>query len=402
MIFFSGLWRLTTAATIPYYTGPYAASKRGFGYVTIGANVDDFHKAATESGRRIDAMIAGADEKLRQEREGLLGAIDSQLGATAFGLLAWTLVMIVVVIVIAIWMANVLTARITEMGSGIRRFQEGDLSHRLTVRGKDEMADLASSFNRMADEVQLSIARLDEARQSAESANRLKSEFLASMSHELRTPLNGILGFSELLESEVTDPVQREYAQTIRISGGHLLALVTDILDMAKIEAGRMTFSLGVIDLPELLREVVSIQSGHARKKGLSIELVEEGLPPAVFADGLRLRQIVFNLTSNALKFTNQGGVIVRARTDQAKGVDWVRIEVEDTGIGIRPEEQQLIFDKFRQSESFSTRNHEGSGLGLALAKQLIEHMGGHVGVSSQLGIGSVFYVLLPAQGEGT
>ena len=402
VIFFSGLWKLTTAATIPYYTGPYAASKRGFGYVTIGANVDDFHKAATESGRRIDAMIAGADEKLRQEREGLLGAIDSQLGATAFGLLASTLVMIVVVIVIAIWMANVLTARITEMGSGIRRFQEGDLSHRLTVRGKDEMADLASSFNRMADEVQLSIARLDEARQSAESANRLKSEFLASMSHELRTPLNGILGFSELLESEVTDPVQREYAQTIRISGGHLLALVTDILDMAKIEAGRMTFSLGVIDLPELLREVVSIQSGHARKKGLSIELVEEGLPPAVFADGLRLRQIVFNLTSNALKFTNQGGVIVRARTEQAKGVDWVRIEVEDTGIGIRPEEQQLIFDKFRQSESFSTRNHEGSGLGLALAKQLIEHRGGHVGVSSQLGVGSVFYVLLPAQGEGT
>ena len=163
-----------------------------------------------------------------------------------------------------------------------------------------------------------------------------------------------------------------------------------------------MAFSLGVIDLPELLREVVSIQSGHARKKGLSIELVEEGLPPAVFADGLRLRQIVFNLTSNALKFTNQGGVIVRARTEQAKGVDWVRIEVEDTGIGIRPEEQLLIFDKFRQSESFSTRNHEGSGLGLALAKQLIEHMGGHVGVSSQLGVGSVFYVLLPAQGEGT
>ena len=94
--------------------------------------------------------------------------------------------------------------------------------------------------------------------------------------------------------------------------------------------------------------------------------------------------------------------MIVRARTEQAKGVDWVRIEVEDTGIGIRPEEQQLIFDKFRQSESFSTRNHVGSGLGLALAKQLIEHMGGHVGVSSQLGVGSVFYVLLPAQGEGT
>ena len=400
MIFFSGLWKLTTAATIPYYTGPYAANKRGFGYVTIGANVDDFHKAATESGKRIDALIVSAEEKLRQEREGLLGAIDTHLGATAFGLVASTLVMIVVVIVIAIWMANVLTARITEMGSGIRRFQEGHLSHRLKVRGQDEMADLSSSFNRMADEVQNSIARLDEARQAAESANRLKSEFLASMSHELRTPLNGILGFSELLESELKDPVQREYAQTIRVSGGHLLALVTDILDMAKIEAGRMTFNLGLIDLPELLREVVNIQSGHARKKGLSLELVEEGMPPSVFADGLRLRQIVFNLTSNALKFTSQGGVIVRAGTEHAEGVEWVRIEVEDTGIGVRSEEQQIIFEKFRQSESFSTRSHEGSGLGLALAKQLIEHMGGHVGVSSQPGVGSVFYVLLPVRGE--
>lgn len=398
VIFFSGLWKLTTAATIPYYTGQYAASKRGFGYVTIGANVDDFHKAATESGKRIDALIAAADEKLKREREGLLGAIDTHLGATAFGLVSSTLVMIAVVIVIAIWMANVLTSRITEMGSGIRRFQEGDLSHRLEVRGQDEMADLANSFNRMADDVQNSIARLDEARLAAESANRLKSEFLASMSHELRTPLNGILGFSELLESELADPVQREYAQTIRTSGGHLLALVTDILDMAKIEAGRMSFSLGLIDLPELLREVLSIQTGHARKKGLSLELVEDGMPPSVFADGLRLRQIMFNLTSNALKFTNQGGIVVRARTEYANGSELVRIEVEDTGIGIRPEEQQFIFEKFRQSESFSTRSHEGSGLGLALAKQLVEHMGGSVGVSSTPGVGSVFYVLLPAR----
>ena len=401
VIFFSGLWKLTTAAAIPYYTGQYAASKRGFGYVTIGANVDDFHKAATESGKRIDTLILAADGKLKQEREGLLGAIEKHLGSTAFGLIASTLVMIVLVIIIAIWMANVLTRRITQMGSGIRRFQEGDLSYRLEVRGQDEMADLAKSFNRMADEVQHSFARLDEARRSAESANRLKSEFLASMSHELRTPLNGILGFSELLESELSDPVQREYAQTIRVSGSHLLALVTDVLDLAKIEAGRMTFSLGLIDLPDLLREVLSIQSGHARKKGLALELVEEGLPPSVFADGLRLRQVMFNLTSNALKFTSNGGVTVRARQEAGDdGRYFVRIEVEDTGIGIKPDEQQLIFEKFRQSEAFSTRSHEGSGLGLALARQLVEHMGGRIGVTSTLGVGSVFYVLLPVGSE--
>jgi len=397
VIFFSGLWKLTTAATIPYYTGQYAASKRGFGYVTIGANVDDFHKAATESGKRIDTLIAAADEKLKQEREGLLAAIGERLASTAFGLVSSTLVMIGVVIIIAIWMANVLTSRITQMGGGIRRFQEGDLSHRLEVRGQDEMAELTKAFNHMADEVQHSFARLEDARVSAESANRLKSEFLASMSHELRTPLNGILGFSELLESELADPAQREYAQTIRVSGAHLLALVTDILDLAKIEAGRMTFNLGVIDLPDLLREVIGIQSGHARKKGLSLDLVEGELPPFVIADGLRLRQVLFNLTSNALKFTSHGGVTVRARNERVDDRDFVRVEVEDTGVGIRPEEQQLIFEKFRQSESFSTRTHEGSGLGLALAKQLVEHMGGSIGVSSTPGVGSVFHVLLPA-----
>ncbi len=397
MIYFTGLWKLTTAAAIPYYTGQYADSMRGFGYVTIGANVEDFHKAATESGKRIDTLIAAADEKLKQEREGMLGVIDKRLNTTAFGLVSSTVVMSILVIVIAIWMANVLTSRITQMGGGIRRFQEGDLSYRLAVKGNDEMGELAKSFNGMADEVQHSIVRLDDARRSAESANRMKSEFLASMSHELRTPLNGILGFSELLETELEDPVLKEYAQTIRTSGSHLLALVTDVLDLAKIEAGRMVFNTEKIDLPDLLREVVGIQAGHALRKNLLLTLEDNDLPSFVYADGLRLRQILFNLTSNALKFTNEGSVTVRARADSIGGRDYVRIEVEDTGIGIRPEDQQLVFEKFRQSESFSTRSHEGSGLGLALARQLAEHMGGNVDVTSTVGVGSVFYVLLPA-----
>ena len=393
-IFFSGLWKLTTAATIPYYTGQYGASKRGFGYVTIGANVDEFHKAATESGKRIDALIATADVKLKDEREGMQRAIGEHLNSTAFGLTASTIVMIVLVIAIAIWMASVLTDRITEMTGGIRRFQEGDLAHRLPVRGEDEMADLAKSFNHMANEVEQSFGRLEEARSSAEEANRMKSEFLANMSHELRTPLNGILGFAELLEIELEDPAQREYAQTIRTSGEHLLTLVTAVLDLAKIEAGRMDFNLTQIDLPELLREVVAIQRGHAQKKNLSLDLLEEAMPPIVFADGARLRQILLNLTSNALKFTDRGGVTVRATSD-SDGAR-VRIEVQDTGVGISPEEQEFIFEKFRQSEAFITRSHEGTGLGLTLAKELVEHMAGEIGVTSTPGVGSTFYVVLP------
>ncbi|MEI7432448.1 MAG: ATP-binding protein, partial [Betaproteobacteria bacterium] len=391
VIFFSGLWKLTTAATIPYYTGQYGASKRGFGYVTIGANVDDFHKAAIESGTRIDTLISAAEGRLKEERERLQSAISEHLASTAFGLTLSTLVMIALVIVIAIWMAGVLTRKITEMSGGIRRFQEGDLAYRLSVNGADEMADLAKSFNLMADEVQQSFRRLEDARLAAEEANRMKSEFLANMSHELRTPLNGILGFAELLECELVDPAQRGYAQTIKASGEHLLVLVTDVLDLAKVEAGRLNLNLRSIDLPDLLREVLAAQLGFAHKKNLSLELVEDGIPPVVYADEIRLRQVLLNLINNALKFADQGGVTIRASREG----DYVRIEIQDTGVGIRSEELESIFEKFRQSDSFLARSHEGTGLGLTLAKQLVEHMGGQIGVESMPGVGSTFHVLM-------
>ncbi|MBI4743116.1 MAG: HAMP domain-containing histidine kinase [Betaproteobacteria bacterium] len=392
-IFFSGLWKLTTAAAIPYTTGQYGTSKRGFGYVTIGANVDEFHKAATESGKRIDALIAAADDKLKVEREGMVDSIGDSLRNTAVGLSVSTALMVVLVIGIAIWMADVLTRRITEISGGIRRFQDGDLGYRLAVRGEDEMADLARSFNDMADEVQRSFGRLDEARSAAEEANRMKSDFLANMSHELRTPLNGILGFAELLAADLSDPAQREYAETIRGSGEHLLAIVTDVLDLAKIEAGRMTFDLAPVALPGLLRGVVAAQRGHAMQKGLTIEVEEEGLPPTVYSDEVRLRQVLLNLIGNAVKFTDHGRIAVRAFADGGR----VRIEVEDTGIGISPEDSAIIFEKFRQSESFLKRNHQGTGLGLTLAKHLVEHMGGEIGAQSEPGAGSTFHLLLPA-----
>lgn len=394
-IFFSGLWKLTTAAAIPYYTGQYSQSKRGFGYITIGANVDDFHKAATDSGQRIGTLIAQADDKLKAEREGLFATINNSLATTAAGLLLTTVLMIAVVIVIAIWMAGALTSRITAMSSGIHRFESGDLDHRLEVRGNDEMAQLATSFNRMADTVRQSLQTSEEGRRSAEEANRMKSEFLASMSHELRTPLNGILGFAELLEAELNDPAQREYAETIRNSGEHLLHIVNDVLDLAKIEAGRMEFEQAAVPLPPLLATVATHHRGHAQTKGLEIHTeFADDLPP-VWVDPTRIRQILDNLLNNAVKFTDQGSITLRAQYLPAAG-EFVSIEIIDTGCGIPADYLEKIFDKFQQVENFLTRQHGGTGLGLALTRQLIEHMGGTITAESELGRGAVFRLQLP------
>lgn len=398
VIFFSGLWKLTTAAAIPYYTGRYGQTRQGFGFVTIGANVDDFHKAATETANKINALVAEKDAAYKAERASLLANIDKSLTNTAWGLWTSTAVMIGLVVAIAIWMANFLTSRITGMIAGIRSFQQGNLQRRLDAASSDEMGELARSFNGMADSVSESFKRLDEARQKAEEASRMKSEFLASMSHELRTPLNGILGFSELLQLELTDPAQLEYTRIIRDSGQHLLTLVNEILDLSKVEAGKMEFAWTSLSPSAIAEEMLSLHRAAAESKGLSLDLAITDAPPSVVTDPTRLRQILNNLLSNAVKFTETGGILMSVR---GEGSD-VFFAVRDSGPGIEPEMQPLVFEKFKQLENFSTRAHEGTGLGLALVKQLAEHMGGSVELESTPGAGSTFTVRLPVQGGET
>lgn len=393
VIFFSGLWKLTTAAAIPYYTGQYGGSRRGFGFVTIGANVDDFHRAATESAKRIGLTIAERDKTFQAQRAGLLEAIEHNLAQTAAALSLSTLLMVVLVIVVAIWMAQFITRRITNMIHGLGQFQQGDLSHRLEVRSADEMGQLARSFNSMADEVQLSFTRSEEARARAEEANKLKSDFLASMSHELRTPLNGILGYSELLQLELIDPEKQLYAATIHNSGQHLLDIVNDLLDLAKIEAGRIELKLQPQEVVGLANELTGTHRAHAQTKGLGLTLsVEEGVPASVVMDVQRVRQILNNLLNNAIKFTDNGRIDMVVRVEGSK----LAFDVSDTGRGIPRECQEQIFEKFRQLDQFVTREHEGTGLGLALARELAHLLGGDITVDSHLGEGSTFTLYLP------
>lgn len=393
VIFFSGLWKLTTAAAIPYYTGQYGKTPQGFGFVTIGANVDEFHKAASETAGKINALVAEKDASFKAQRGEMLGDIQQSLTSTAIGLWGSTVLMVLLVIGIAVWIANLLTGRITQMIAGIHAFQQGDLKHRLDARSSDEMGELASSFNTMADSVEESFKRLEEAKEKAEEASRLKSAFLATVSHELRTPLNGILGFADLLKSELADPEQQQYAEIIHGSGQHLLQLVSEILDLAKIESGEMTFNYTPVTLATFVADTLAVHRSQADAKGLAIELaLADTLPATLRTDATRLRQMLNNLLNNAIKFTEQGKVALTLTAD----TEGVNFSISDTGPGIPPEHQEIIFEKFKQLENFLTREHGGTGLGLALVRQLVEHMGGRVTLQSEVGVGSTFTIHLP------
>jgi signal transduction histidine kinase/DNA-binding response OmpR family regulator len=313
-----------------------------------------------------------------------------------------------------------LTQPITALVAGTRAVASGDLNVTIPVTSRDELGLLARSFNQMTGELGVARERLEswnqtlertveqrtielatataeaqEARAGAEQANKLKSQFLANMSHELRTPLNSIINFTRILSAGIRGPVnegQVDYLNRVWQSGQHLLGLINDILDLSKIEAGRMELYKEPLQIGDLVQSVMSTAIGLTKEKLIEMRQEVEPDLPAIEADHTRVRQVLLNLLSNAAKFTEEGAITVRVRRED----DELIVQVADTGIGIAPEHLRSIFEEFRQAESASNRRYEGTGLGLAICRRFVELHNGRIWAESTPGVGSTFSFSLP------
>jgi signal transduction histidine kinase len=310
---------------------------------------------------------------------------------------------------LAAWIAaRSFSKPIEQLTGAVHDVASGNLERTVSIPSHNEIGDLAADFNRMTaqlremyetmeEKVRLRTAELALARDQAEEASRTKSAFLANMSHELRTPMNAIIGYSEILIEEAADSGHSAYIpdlEKILNAARHLLTLINDILDISKIEAGKMTIYYEDFDAAETVRDVASTILPAAEKNGNSLEVIIAKSPCPVRSDAVKLRQTLLNLLSNAAKFTRNGRIEIASTCDS----EWLEIAVKDTGIGLTAEQIGGLFQVFNQADNSTTRKYGGTGLGLAISRRFCRMLGGDITVTSKLGSGSTFTVRLPRQ----
>ncbi len=283
---------------------------------------------------------------------------------------------------------------VSTLDAAAQRMVTGGAPETLTLPNRDELAQVVISFNRIA-------TALIESKETAESANRAKSTFLANMSHELRTPLNAIIGYSEMLVEEARESGQNEFVpdlEKIQKAGNHLLELINSVLDLSKIEAGKMDLYLETFDVPTVLRDVVATVQPLIQQKSNRLVLECPDDLGAMRADVTKVRQALFNLLSNASKFTDQGTITLTAAREDTDSAPWMIFRVTDTGIGMTSEQLGNLFQAFSQADASTTRKYGGTGLGLVITRRFCQLMGGDVDVDSAAGMGTTFTIRLPAR----
>jgi signal transduction histidine kinase len=349
-------------------------------------------RAAIDSDNDLQARTARLAERTRLETVALVAANRRAYARSRNLFVAVSAGSVLLALGLGLVLSWSLIRPIQQTETRLAEISAGDFSGRLDVPNRDELGALADNVNRMNDELRRLYGEL-------EAASRHKSEFLASMSHELRTPLNAIIGFSEVLHEEMFGELnerQREYLEDVLTAGRHLLSLINDVLDLAKVEAGRMELELADVSVADTLRAGLTMHAEHAQRGGVELDLDVATDDLVVEADERKLRQVVFNLLSNAVKFTPPGGR-VDVSAGRADGV--VEVAVADTGAGIPAEERDLIFAEFRQGRD-GGGHRGGTGLGLPIARRFIELHGGRLWVESAPGRGSTFRFTLPVRQE--
>jgi len=511
-ILWSGLYKLTTAAAIPYYTGQYAPSeangfsKRGFAMVTIGAGLEDFQAPAENTAEKLDRIINNATSRISRSAVDMQNSITDNMHNTNIQLIVATAVIVFLVILIAIWMALFISNNINVLVTGLTQFRMGDRRFRFRTTRKDEFGDLADSFDDMANSIENSVTSpmsimdldlniiymndkglqaskqkiedvagqsyktngvypfgtvycpitaleqgttpevyhnekndryyqgfaqylhnkdgeyigyiitstdmtdvslnriaLEHAVEEAERANMHKGEFLARMSHEIRTPMNAIIGVTNIVEKKLGDPEDltpelrevKSHVEQIENSSQHLLGLLNDILDLSKIEAGKIEISDEEVNIVKLAQTVSDIIRSRCADKGLvfTVDVDEELKDFLYITDSLRLRQVLINLLGNAVKFSSELGRVRFSvhKISESGGTAKIRFEIEDDGIGISEESLSHIFEAFEQGDGSITRQFGGTGLGLPISKKILELLGGDIKVDSVVGEGSMF-----------
>ena len=312
--------------------------------------------------------------------------------ATLIAVILLLVIAVVITVLVASYIGRSIVRRLNELNGAMSARVDGT-PVAIPTGGTDEIADMGHAFEVFVTARDQAERALDAAREEAEQANRAKGEFLANMSHEIRTPLNGIIGFATLVRPTQLNRVQADYVEKILRSAEHLLHVIDDILDFSKIEAGRFELDRSPFELGEVVETVTDIVAASARSKGIGFEVaLPDQMPRVLLGDRLRLVQILVNLAGNAIKFTEQGGVVLAVAVLEDRGTSvGLHFSVRDTGIGMTEEQLKGLFGKFHQADTSITRRFGGTGLGLAISKHLVELMGGEIGVASSPGGGSTF-----------